>query len=550
MIYDIQGNSYNSVYLLDGTQSSNAYDIDGNNLLSNIPGDDPGDPISFDDMQRVPQTVFTVDESQQAQTYMGGYIEIQPDSWDGSTPVTGDIVSPSDSTAWGFPTNLSSESKARIKAEMLNGQNGIMYIRFPLGFGYRGYRNIDSITGLAKNIGQRWEGQNSSLQDFFSDISRAGGGLAPEYWCPAPYWLTGGAYYNADVNNYLTAGGNYPRTTTLDSIRTSDPTQYANQIDDFTDAVVNDLEYLHQNIAPVRMFGLQGEPTGAKAKYGKMGYNSAQLYNDVLEVLYPKIQASTILSTWNNQPNTVLLHVASSNETPPFDGIASTFIENHASWIWGYSFDAYMTRINASTVSSGAVFYSEDAYATSVKGNRDNVFNNEYEYFSDTVEDDKRLPNNLLRMTMELQKGGAKVVLPIIHLCKPAGQSSYDTNTRGYCIFAVDMNDGSVDENTWAYRSWRMFNNNLPVGAQLISATSSGYNGLVITKVNNKLRIFMCCAYRNEKAGEFVLTFASSKRFKGKVYSMDYNGRAVQEKSGTTISFKCPGNGGIVWFEQ
>jgi hypothetical protein len=63
---------------------------------------------------------------------------------------------------------------------------GIYYIRLPLGFAYRGFRNIDATTGLAKNIGERYQGQNAALKRLMVNIVEAGGGLAPEYWCPAP----------------------------------------------------------------------------------------------------------------------------------------------------------------------------------------------------------------------------------------------------------------------------------------------------------------------------------------------------------------------------
>lgn len=542
MIYDINGNRLNACYGINEDRLNKAYGINGEAVFTG--------ELNFDDLRRVPYMELTVDESDVAQTYMGGYIEIQPDSWDG-TVVTGDTVDNSDATAWGFPYSLSAESKAAIKQEILSGgEYGIRYIRFPLGFGYRGYRNIDETTGLARNIGERWNGQNASLRDWFDAISAAGGGLAPEYWCFAPHWLTGGAYYNESVNNYLCAGGSYAQTVSLASIRDTDPTQYAQQIDAFTDAVVDDLEYLHQNIAPVRMFGLNGEPHGAKAKYGKSGFEDAQTYNDVLEVLWPKVQASAILSAWNGKTNTVLLHVASSNEKPPFDGIASVFIANHADWIWGYSYDAYMTRINGSTVANGAEFYREDGWKNKVKGNRDNVFTCEYEYFSDVVADDYRIGNNMDRLCYELTFGGAKVIMPIIHICKPTGQDLSDTNTRGYCLYAADMSDGSYTTNDWAYRSWKMFNDNLPVDAEILTAKSTaGYTGLVIARHNGKLILFMSHGSYGD-AAQIVLTFDSEKTFTGKAYSLEYCGDKVQSKTGKEISFKVPAHAGIVWHEQ
>ena len=234
-----------------------------------------------------------LDETVIKQQYLGGYIEIQPDSWDGEVCATDGTTK-----TWGFPYSLIPTERNRAKEMLLHGKGtNIMYIRFPLGFAYRGFRNIDETSRLAKNIGERFKGQNKTLRELFKDISSVGGGLAPEYWCPPPYWLTSGSY---NGSNELSAGGSYSRTTKLSSIKTTDPTQYSKQIDDFTNAVVNDLEYLHQNIAPVRMFGLQNEPQYNTLPYGSCAYD-AQTYNDVLEVLYPKIQASAILSEYEDE---------------------------------------------------------------------------------------------------------------------------------------------------------------------------------------------------------------------------------------------------------
>ena len=150
----------------------------------------------------------SVSEIDIKQEYLGGYIEIQPDSWDGEITAT-------DSTTktWGFPMSLLPSEQARIKAKIFPGDGkNIMYIRLPLGFAYRGYRNIDSTTRLAKNIGERFPGQNARLKLWFEDIANAGGGLAPEYWCPPPHWLTSGSYSG---DNQISAGGTYSRTTTL-----------------------------------------------------------------------------------------------------------------------------------------------------------------------------------------------------------------------------------------------------------------------------------------------------------------------------------------------
>ena len=468
-----------SPYNILGNLLAQAYDINGNELL---------------------------DGYILAQKYLGGYIEIQPDSWDGSVPVNGDIVQSNDTTAWGFPSSLSATSKALIKSDILSGNGfGIMFIRFPLGFAYRGSRNIDATSGLAKNIGERWDGQNSALASWFSDISNAGGGLAPEYWCLPPYWVTGGAYYSQSGNR-VWAGGSYNRSTTLASIRTSDRTQYDAQIDALTDAIVDDLEYLHQNVAPIRMFGLANEPNYGSQRYGACQWE-AQTYNDVLEVLYPKIKSSNILSTYNGKSNTVLLHVA-SDDSQYFTSEAGIYISNHANDIWGYSYHA-MRNASGEDGNGADSFYKSSDFSY-IKGNKDNVFINEYEYFS----------------------------------------TSSRSNTTGYCLYAVDMTDGSFNINTWAYNSWKMFNDNLPINSYRVTNYNVNVNnvGFLATIHDGVLRLFMANSGSTEAT--FSINFNKTMTFNGLKYDLTNLGTSLDPVSGQIITFTIPAYSGLCWIEK
>lgn len=497
-----------------------------------------------------------VDESIIKQTYLGGYIEIQPDSWDGE-PTEVD----STTKTWGFPYSLLSTEQKRIKNEVLNGNGtNIMYIRFPLGFAYRGYRNIDEEIQLPKNIGERFKGQNASLKLFFEDISNAGGGLAPEYWCPSPYWLTSGSYHG---KNQLRAGGSYPMNTTLASIKNTDIVQYNKQIEEFTDAIVNDLEYLHQNIAPVRMFGLQNEPVYDEMKYGACKYDR-QTYNDVLECLYPKIKASLVLSEFNDEKNEVKLIVASSDEPSPFDGIGKTFIDNHADWIWGYTH--HSMKKASGEFGEGAEWYKSDDFKNNVKKDKKNVFINEYEYFNSSSKDDAfKCSNNMVRLINEIVYGEAEVLHPIIHILKPVGQSLSATNTNGYCMYKANLkgeygtdvlasynvenlNKGTAVQNAWAYNSWALFGDNLPVGSYLVGRYSTIEGGSwCIYKYAGKLHIFM--ANNTNDDISITLNFSKSKKFEGKYYSLKHCGKKIKSKQGSVIEFVVPANSGQFWKE-
>ena len=119
MLYTIDGKNINLVYDVNG-KTATAHDVNGNILPT-------GEGLFFGNLP-VPLSVkAAVDESISKQEYIGGYIEIQPDSWDGSTPSTD-----ATSNCWGFPMSISADGQEAMKSEMFNGNGkGIMYIRFP-----------------------------------------------------------------------------------------------------------------------------------------------------------------------------------------------------------------------------------------------------------------------------------------------------------------------------------------------------------------------------------------------------------------------------------
>ena len=504
---------------------------------------------------------ITLDTSVGNQVYRGGYIEIQPDSWDGSLPEV-------DATTkvWGFPYSLNKAEKKKIKSRVFGGLGkGIQYIRFPLGFAYRGYRDINGTSGLAETIGERYAGQNKALREWFSDIAESGGGLAPEYWCPPPHWVTSGTY-NGD--NQISAGGSYDQSVTLASIKATDLTQYNAQIDAFTDAIVNDLEYLHQNIAPVRMFGLQNEPKQHGLIYGSCLYD-ATTYNDILEVLWPKVLASAVLSYYDEEPNEVLLHVGSSDESNPFGDIIATFIANHSDWIWGYSHHL-MRRLSGESGDTGADYLRYSTFQ-GFKGIKTNLFCNEYEYFTTTYGSDQfRCSNNMLRFINELAYAGSEVLMPVIHICKPLGQTLASTNTKGYCLYAVNLNDefgvdfgadsnplglakGFATENKTMFNSWAMINDNFPIGATIVGAydpevgvvTDGGY---VAGLYNGKLHLLL--ANSSDTDMSISITFPEEKKFSGKYYDEFEVGGIIAPKQGTVITFVIPAYSGQYWGEE
>ncbi|MDQ2143199.1 hypothetical protein [Klebsiella michiganensis] len=494
--------------------------------------------------------------SEQGQTYRGGYIEIQPDSFIGGTEPATD----STTELWGFPHSLTLSEQNRLRSMMLPGNGyGIHYIRLPLGFAYRGFRNIDTATGLAKNIGERYAGQNAGLKRLMANIVDAGGGLAPEYWCPAPYWMTNGKYAGTpSAYNQPWAGGSYPRKTTLDSIKGSDPEQYAAQIDAMSDAMLNDFEYLHQNVGPVRMYGLQNEPQYGHELYGVCKYTD-RVYSDLLAALQPKIAASAILSEWEGQENTPLLHVASDNDWH----IGQTYIEAHPATIWGYS------HHNITAIATDADWLKSSTFINQ-KGGKKNVFVNETEYMHpENSSNAWKCANNMLRDVHNLTFGGAEVVMPVIHLCKQLGEStSYTSNTDGYAIMRCNLPQqygvapgasgnedfigyGGFGENAWNYNAYRLTADNLPVGSIRVGGQptiSAAGIGVAAFRAGGKIKLFL--VNRNAGAAAITVSLGTAKTLAGRHYDLSHAGDALTSRTGSTITFVLPAYSGQCWSER
>lgn len=505
--------------------------------------------------------IGTINESVINQEYKGGYIEIQPDSYDSGTVPDTDATT----KTWGFPYSLKQSEQARLKKEFFAGDGkGIQYIRFPLGFAYRGYRNIDPDSGLARNIGERFKGQNASLKKLFADIAKSGGGLAPEYWCPPVHWLTGGKYHGG---NNITAGGSYARGVTLDSIRLSDPAQYAAQIDAFTDAILDDYEYLHTNIAPVRMYGLSNEPYLSNAEYGACHF-SPDVYSDVLLALHPKVMASEILSEWEGEDNKVLLHVASDATAPNYWARAEKLIATHPEWIWAYSFHA-IERFNGEVGGNGAGFAADFFRSTELAPyleTYDHVFSNEFEYFEvDKYSDQFKCANNMLYYINSVVYANSQLIMPIIHVCKQIGPQGPRSNMSGYALTACNLQEGyglapsnplnaeAAAYGTWSpiahnFNSWKFIADNLPIGAVRVGGTP--VNNLnrcnyVAYKFEGKLLVFI--ANSSAEAVKVSLTFDENKQLFGKQYSIKENGTTLKPKNGAIIDFVVPAYSGQFW---
>ncbi|WP_309386258.1 glycoside hydrolase family 30 beta sandwich domain-containing protein [Cerasicoccus frondis] len=158
----------------------------------------------------------------------------------------------------GIPGALVSSERTRFANELLGFGNGFRYVRFAAGIYYSGTSSND------KQLQQSWSTENQELSDLFTQAGIDGVNF--EYWSPTPYFKSNGIYTGGALKQF-------------DSTFLSE----------FGNAIVADLQYVNDNIAPVKMFSLQNEPHVSETSYASCEYTDSEYY-DTFSVVAPIIK--------------------------------------------------------------------------------------------------------------------------------------------------------------------------------------------------------------------------------------------------------------------
>lgn len=198
-------------------------------------------------------TSYRVRLDQPRQTLWGLGFEIQSDSIG-----SGNNGLPSSTSS--VPFDLTSSERDRFVSQMLKvrSDRGFRYCRLALGLYFRG------TDPTQKQIVERFSGQAAGLAAMIADAGIEG--VSAEYWSPTPAWKSNASYI----------GGTLKATDGA-------------FLDSFTTALATDVHYLQDHGIPVKMWGLQNEPTYATA-YSSCTYTD-QLYYDTFRRAAPKIHA-------------------------------------------------------------------------------------------------------------------------------------------------------------------------------------------------------------------------------------------------------------------
>ncbi len=201
---------------------------------------------------------YQVRLDQPKQTIWGLGVEIQNDAiGSGNTGLPNEVIA--------IPDNLVPSERQRFYNDLLKG---FRYCRLAMGLYFRGLDSTQS------RIIERYPNQMKDLKELIHESGMEG--ISMEYWSPAPYWKS--------TNSYL--GGTLKQDDNL-------------FLNDFGDALCDDIRYMKKNGVNISMWGLQNEPNVRKLDHITLGTKpqsyshcnySPELYYKAFKIIAPKIR--------------------------------------------------------------------------------------------------------------------------------------------------------------------------------------------------------------------------------------------------------------------
>ncbi|MBB4574373.1 hypothetical protein [Rhizobium lentis] len=378
---------------------------------------------------------WTMNSAAPAQVLQGIGIELQSDS------IEGDGGGIQESNTASLPLGLSASEQTRFASQVMGfgSAGGFVDFRLAMGLYYRG------TSSDGKQFRERLPGQNAAIKAM---CDATGVGIAFTHWSPPPYYkqntVSGTTYHGStyprpdpvsDPTGYNTYLRRLLQGGSLDAPdKVADPTGYAAWMTAFATDTVASMEYIHQNVGPVRKFVAQNEPLFSTT-YPSCVWTNQQMY-DYLKVVVPLIRASSILSTYGGQANTVAIV---SDDLSGQTGVGSTLIKADSAllaeisaWSWhkidevwdaNYIFDNFTTL--TANASSKPVYSSENEYFDPrVDPSQTRTY----------MEPGHRM-TNLAMQVMSWMRNCASPIWYPIHIGKPSTGPVFETDGRAMTIW-------------------------------------------------------------------------------------------------------------------
>lgn len=281
------------------------------------------------------------------------------------------------------PHDLVPAERERLYNDMLKG---FRYCRIAGGLYFRG------TTPDEKELRGRWDTQVDELKEL---IHKSGvEGISLEYWSPTPYWKANNRFVGRDGNNRLRCfGPNFKN----DPVYKGDTAKFLN---DFSASLVNDIFYFERNEIPVKMWGLQNEPSIDQA-YSSCVYSTNE-YTLAFRAIAPKIRAAN--------PNLMIIADSEAGPSRHAKLISADpeLRKNVDAWTW------HEIGANSNQLIDEQEKYYKDTYGLP-------VFNNEYEYLRGGTS-----PARCMNTVQNIMNWFTFVNSPTwfwIHALKPTGNS-------------------------------------------------------------------------------------------------------------------------------
>lgn len=476
-----------------------------------------------DDLFSVNGGKYVIREDLPQQTIKGLGVEIQSDSIaSGNQGIDNDNYT-------SVPHDLVQSERERLATEMLAG---FRYLRMAGGLYYRG------MTEDEKNLTQRWDTQNAELKEMveLSGIE----GIDLEYWSPPAYWKASESLLedkNLELGSLKCFSENYDFA--------NDPDYHGDKekfLQDFGQAISDDITYLSENIAPVVQFGLQNEPDQDYLTYPTC-YYTKDAYYETFKAVMPIIK--------EEHPD-LFVHADSSAggvNNAGQHGWGKMLREDPETlqYVDGWSFHRIGTN-------SDEQITMQAKYNSSTEGRP--VFNTEFEYLSGYATDDRFM--NTAQSIMNWMTFENSPTWYWLHALKP----TYNTEASGYSLGfwrpyddekTTDIEKGHWKYNDKNYNAIAGFLHHMPWDSVRLTVEEPVVlmnNRIMAWKTPDGKRVFAVTNRNTDSDFEYQIDTVREGTFKGYLYTPYERDTEIGELTGSELTITVAPQTIQFWVEE
>lgn len=501
-------------FMLSGTGCGEDYKSYNHNNNGNEEEDTPPAGIASGN--------YTIGFDEPRQTILGLGFEIQSDFF-GTTYEN-------DEMATGCPYDLVPSERTRLGKEMLSG---FRYMRVAMGLWYRG------LTGDRKNVVERYPNQTSTLLKLIEDSGVEG--ISMEYWSPPPYWKASDSY-RGDVAG-KTMLKCFHSSFSSDADYKGDQDKF---LDDFSDALLRDLQYMMQQGFKISTWGLQNEPMYENTSgYSHCHYTAAN-YVKTFRKIAPKIRAAS--------PDTEIIVDTNNGNVSAY----ATELKKAANQDLLQYVDAWVYHRIGDT--SDNVMNRKDNY---LAGSLDKpIYQNEYEYFAEQVAattEEWRMVN-VAQSIMNWMTFIGSQKWYWLHALKPTTEHTnlgfsfgfyrppHDTNYNRH----PNLQPGHFTYNWWNYNGIAGFLKHMPwdsVRHDVQEETQHADYRIMAWKTPEGKFVF-AVTNRSDEWYRFDVQLDKSREFRGYRYDKSNLGKELSSQGGESIAVSLKPWSVEFWVEQ